>query len=169
MERRQRNLGIVWMNHYRIALALTLALVLLVVGLFLYLGGVARFPRSAVTLSSLTFVVLLGLWLQSYIFRYCGGVLFLVLGGLFIWQTYSELGQTSALQAYWFVLGALYLFDGVIVLFSKPFAVEFERLRTTQSKHKARLRKVFVIAVWVAILIALYNDVLYLVHLWIES
>jgi hypothetical protein len=169
MERRQRNLGIVWMNHYRIALALTLALVLLVVGLFLYLGGVTRFPRSAVTLSSLTFVVLLGLWLQSYIFRYCGGVLFLVLGGLFIWQTYSELGQTSALQAYWFILGALYLFDGVIVLFSKPFAVEFERLRTTQSKHKARLRKVFVIAVWVAILIALYNDVLYLVHLWIES
>jgi hypothetical protein len=157
------------MNHYRIALALTLALVLLVVGFFLYLGGFARLPSSAVTLSSLAVVVLLGLWLQSYIFRYCGGVLFLVLGGLFIWQTYSELGQTSALQAYWFILGALYLFDGVIVLFSKPFAVEFERLRTAQSKHKARLRKVFVIAVWVAILIALYNDVLYLVHLWIES
>src|SRR5438128_10629451 len=50
-----------------------------------------RFPRSAVTLSSLTFVVLLGLWLQSYIFRYCGGVLFLVLGDFFIWQTCSEL------------------------------------------------------------------------------
>jgi hypothetical protein len=49
------------MNHYRIALALTLALVVLVVGLFLYLGGVARFPRSALMLSSLTFVVLLGL------------------------------------------------------------------------------------------------------------
>jgi hypothetical protein len=109
------------------------------------------------------------LWLQSYIFRYCGGVLFLVLGALFIWQTYSEPGQTSALQAYWFILGALYLLDGVIVLFSKPFAVEFERLRTTQSKHKARLRKVFVIAVGVAILIALWNDVLYLVNLWNES
>jgi hypothetical protein len=169
MERRQRNLGIVWMNHYRIALALTLALVLLVVGLFLYLGGVARFPREAVTLPSLTFVVLLGLWLQSYFFRYCGGVLFLVLGGLFIWQAYSELGQTSALQAYWFILGALYLFDGAILLFSKPFAVEFERLRTAQSKHKARLRKVFVIAVGVAILFVLYNDVLHLVHLWAES
>jgi hypothetical protein len=156
------------MNHYRIALALTLALVLLVVGLFLYLGGVARFPREAVTLPSLTFVVLLGLWLQSYFFRYCGGVLFLVLGGLFIWQAYSELGQTSALQAYWFILGALYLFDGAILLFSKPFAVEFERLRTT-SKHKARLRKVFVIAVLVAILFALYNDVLHLIHLWVES
>jgi len=157
------------MNHYRIALALTLALVLLVVGFFLYLGGFAWFPRGAVTLSSLTFVVLLGLWLQSYVFRYCGGVLFLVLGSLFIWQTYSELGQTSALQAYWFILGALYLFDGVIVLFSKPFAVEFERLRTTQSKHKARLRKVFVIAVGVAILIALSQDVVYLVNLWNES
>jgi hypothetical protein len=43
------------------ALALTSALVLLVVGFFLYLGGFARFPRGAVTLSSLTFVVLLGL------------------------------------------------------------------------------------------------------------
>src|SRR5437016_2118951 len=105
------------MKHCRIALALTLALVLLVVGFFLYLGGVARFPRSAVTLSSLTFVVLLGLWLQSYIFRYCGGVLFLVLGGFFIWQTYSELGQTSALHdSYFFILGALYLFDGLIML-----------------------------------------------------
>src|SRR5262249_22333051 len=102
MKRRQRNLGIVWMNHYRIALALTSALVLVVVGLFLYLGGSARFARSAVTLSSLSFVVLLGLLLQSYFFRYCGGVLFLVLGSLFVWQTYSELGQTSALQAYFF-------------------------------------------------------------------
>src|SRR5262249_61279596 len=108
MERRQRNLGIVWMNHYRIALALTSALVLLVVGLFLYLGGFASFTRSAVKLSSLSFVVLLGLWLQSYIFRYCGGVLFMVLGGFFIWQTYSQLGQTSALlDSYWFILGAL--------------------------------------------------------------
>src|SRR6516164_8403300 len=79
------------MNHYRIALALTLALVLLVVGFFLYLGGIARFPSGAVTLSSLPFVVLLGLWLQSYFLRYCGGVLFLVLGGFFIWQTYSQL------------------------------------------------------------------------------
>jgi hypothetical protein len=85
------------MNHYRIALALTSALLLLVVGLFLYLGGSARFLSSALTLSSLTFVVLLGLWLQSYIFRYCGGVLFLVLGGLFIWQAYSVFGQRSAL------------------------------------------------------------------------
>src|SRR5215831_15331386 len=169
MERRQRNLGIVWMNHYRIALALTLALVLLVMGLFLYLGGVPRFPRSAVTLPSLTFVVLLGLWLQSYFFRYCGGVLFLVLGSLFIWQTYSELGQTSALHAYFFILGALYFFDGAILLFSKPFAVEFERLRTAQSKHKARLRTVFVIAVGVAILIALSQDVVHLINLWNES
>jgi hypothetical protein len=157
------------MNHYRIALALTLALVLLVVGFFLYLGGFAWFPRGAVTLSSLTFVVLLGLWLQSYVFRYCGGVLFLVLGSLFIWQTYSELGQTSALQAYFFILGALYFFDGAILLFSKPFAVEFERLRTAQSKHKARLRKVFVIAVGVAILIATSQDVVHLIKLWNES
>src|SRR6516165_4983601 len=121
MERRQRNLGIVWMNHYRIALALTLWLVLLVGGFFLHLVGLARFPRGAVTLSSLTLVVLLGLWLQSYIFRYCGGVLFLVLGSWFIWTTYSDLGQRSALlDSYFFILGALYLFDGVIVLFSKP-------------------------------------------------
>src|SRR5947209_13769861 len=105
------------MNHYRIALALTLALVLLVVGFFLYLGGFARFPGGAVWLSSLTFVVLLGLWLQSYIFRYCGGVLFLVLGALLIWQTYSVLGQRSALfDSYWLILGALYLFDGAILL-----------------------------------------------------
>jgi hypothetical protein len=157
------------MNHYRIALALTLALLVLVVGFFLYLRGFARFPRGAVTLSSLTFVVLLGLWLQSYIFRYCGGVLFLVFGSLYIWQTYSELGQTSALQAYFFILGALYFFDGAILLFSKPFAVEFERLRTAQSKHKARLRKVFVIAVGVAILIATSQDVVHLIKLWNES
>src|SRR5262245_51756039 len=91
------------MNHYRIALALTLALVLLVVGLFLYLGGVARFPRSAVTLPSLTFVVLLGLWLQSYFFRYCGGVLFLVLGGFYIWTTYSEPLPSALLNSYWFI------------------------------------------------------------------
>ena len=96
--------------------------------------------------------------------------MFLVLGGFFIWQTYSQLGQTSALlDSYWFILGALYLFDGAILLFSKPFAVEFQRLRTAQSKHKARLRKVFVIAVGVAILFVLYNDVLHLVHLWAES
>src|SRR5262245_12976545 len=158
------------MNHYRIGLALTSALVLLVMGFFLYLGGVARFPRGAVTLSSLPFLVLLGLWLQSYFVRYCGGVLFLVLGGWFIWTTYSDLGQRSALlDSYWFILGALYLFDGAILLFSKPFAVEFERLRTAQSKHKARLRTVFVIAVGVAILFVLYNDVLHLVHLWAES
>ena len=159
------------MNHYRIALALTLALVLLVVGFFLYLGGVARFPRGAVTLSSLTFVVLLGLWLQSYIFRYCGGVLFLVLGSWFVWSAYSALGQTSALlfDSYFFILGALYLCDGAILLFSKPFAVEFERLRTAQSKQKARLRKVFVIAVGVAIFIALWQDVVHLVNLWNES
>src|SRR5262249_34457770 len=102
-----------------------------------YLGGVARFPRGAVTLSSLTFVVLLGLWLQSYVLRYCGGVLFLALGSWFIWMTYSELGQRSALllDSYFFILGALYFFDGAILLFSKPFAVEFERLRTTQPKH----------------------------------
>ena len=171
MERRQRNLGIVWMNHYRIALVLTLWLVLLVGGFFLHLVGLARFPRGAVTLSSLTFVVLLGLWLQSYIFRYCGGVLFLVLGSWFIWTTYSELGQRSALllDSYFFILGTLYFFDGAILLFSKPFAVEFERLRTTQSKHKARLRKVFVIAVGVAILIATSQDVVHLINLWNES
>ena len=127
------------MSHYRIALALTLAIVLLVVGPFLYLGflylgGFARFSGSAVWLlakatgwaESLALAVLLGLWLQSYIFRYCGGVLFLVLGGFFIWQNYSQLGQTSALlDSYWFILGALYLFDGAILLFSRPFAVEF--------------------------------------------
>ena len=107
------------MNHYRIALALALALVLLSVGFFLYLGGFARFPRGAVTLSSLPFLLLLGLCLQSYIFRYCGGVLFLVLGGWFIWTTYSDLGQRSALlDSYWFILGALYLFDGALLLFS---------------------------------------------------
>jgi hypothetical protein len=157
------------MNHYRIALALTSALLLLVLGFFLYLGF-ARFLGGAVTLLSLTFVVLLGLWLRSYIFRYCGGVLFLVLGGSFIWQTYSVLGQRSTLlDSYWFILGALYLFDGAILLFSKPFAVEFERLRTAQSKHKARLRKVFVIAVGVAILIATARDVVYLINLWNES
>jgi hypothetical protein len=137
------------------------------VGFFLYLGGFARLPSGAVTLSSLTFVVLLGLWLQSYIFRYCGGVLFLVLGGSFIWQTYSELGVLFGF--YWFILGALYLFDGAILLFSKPFAVEFERLRTAQSKHKTRLRKAFVIAAGVAICIALYNDVVHLINLWNES
>jgi len=158
------------MNHYRIALALTLALVLLVVGFFLYLGGFARLPSSAVTLSSLAVVVLLGLWLQSYIFRYCGGVLFLVLGALFMWQTYSELGQKPVLfDFYWFILGALYLFDGAILLFSKPFAVEFERLRTAQSKHKTRLRNALVIAAGVAICIALYNDVVHLIRLWNES
>jgi len=161
----------VWMNHYRIALALTLALALLSVGFFLYLEGVASFPRVAVTLSSLTFVVLLGLWLQSYFLRYCGGVLFLVLGGVFIWTTYSEFaGSRSALlDSYFFTLGALYLFDGAILLFSKPFAVEFARLRTAQSKHKARLRKVLVIAVGVAILIALSRDVVHLVDLWHSS
>ena len=158
------------MNHYRIALALTLALALLSVGFFLYLEGVASFPRVAVTLSSLTFVVLLGLWLQSYFLRYCGGVFFLVLGGVFIWTTYSDLGQRSALlESYWFILGALYLFDGAILLFSKPFAVEFARLRTAQSQHKARLRKVLVIAVGVAILIALSRDVVHLVDLWHAS
>jgi hypothetical protein len=93
----------------------------------------------------------------------------LVLGSLFIWQTYSELGQTSALQAYFFILGALYFFDGAILLFFKLFAVEFERLRTAQSKHKARLRKVFVIAVGVAILIATSQDVVHLIKLWNES
>src|SRR6516164_11284151 len=159
------------MNHYRIALALASWLVLLVAGFFLHLIGLARFPKVAVELSSLTLVVLLGLWLQSYILRYCGGVLFLVSGSWFIWTTYSELGQRSALLVdfYFFILGALYFFDGAILLFSKPFAVEFERLRTAQSKHKARLRKVFVIAVGVAILFVLYNDVLHLVHLWAES
>jgi hypothetical protein len=154
------------MNHYRIALTLTLALVLFVVGFFLYFGDFA----FALTLSSLTFVVLLGLWLQSYIIRYCGGVLFLVLGGLFIWQTYSVFGPTSPLLgSYWFIWGALYLFDGAILLFSKPLAVEFERLRTAQSRHKARLRKVFVIAVGVAILIATARDVVHLINLWNES
>src|SRR5262249_29108850 len=157
MERRQRNLGIVWMNHYRIALALTLALVLLVVGFFLYLDGVARFPRGAVTLSSLTFVVLLGLWLQSYIFRYCGGVLFVVLESLFIWQTYSELGQTSALQAYWFILGALYLFDGVIVLFLNLLRLNLSAC-VPRSRSTRRVLRVFVIAVGVAILIATSQD-----------
>ena len=64
-------------------------------------------------------ILLLGLCLQSYIFRYCGGVLFLVLGGWFIWTTYSDLGQRSALlDSYWFILGALYLFDGALLLFS---------------------------------------------------
>jgi hypothetical protein len=160
------------MNHYRIALALTLALVLLPVGFFLYLGGIARFPGKAVTWASIIPVaVLLGLWLQSYIFRYCGGVSFLVLGSWFVWSAYSALGQTSALliDSYLFILGALYLSDGAILLFSKPFAVEFERLRTAQSKHKARLRKVFVIALGVTILIALYNDVVHLINLWNES
>ena len=97
--------------------------------------------------------------------------MFLVSGSWFIWTTYSELGQRSALllDSYFFILGALYFFDGAILLFSKPFAVEFERLRTTQSKHKARLRKVFVIAVGVAILIATSQDVAHLINLWNES
>jgi len=159
------------MNHYRIALVLTSALVLLVGGFFLHLVGLARFPKVAVELSSFTVVVLLGLWLQSYIFRYCGGVLFLVLGSWFIWTTYSELGQRSVLlvDSYFFILGTLYFFDGAILLFSKPLAVEFERLRTAQSKHKVRLRTVFVIAVGVAILIATAQDVVYLVDLWNRS
>jgi len=84
---------------------------------------------------------------------------------------YYALGQKSALliDSYFFILGALYLFDGAILLFSKPFAVEFARLRTAQSKHKARLRKVLVIAVGVAILIALSRDVVHLVDLWHSS
>jgi hypothetical protein len=63
-------------------------------------------------------------------------------------------------------LGTLYFFDGAILLFSKPFAVEFERLRTAQSKHKARLRKVFEIAAGAAIFIAVLQD---LARLWNES
>ena len=60
----------------------------------------------------------------------------MVLGGVFIWTTYSEFaGSRSALlDSYFFTLGALYLFDGAILLFSKPFAVEFARLRTAQSQ-----------------------------------
>jgi len=168
---RQKLAARITMNHYRIALALTSWLVLLVAGFFLYLVGLARFPKVAVELSSFTVVVLLGLWLQSYILRYCGGVLFLVLGSWFIWTTYSELGQRSALlvDSYFFILGALYFFDGAILLFSKPFAVKFERLRTAQLKHKARLRKIFVIAVGVAILIATSQDVVHLINLWNES
>ena len=54
-------------------------------------------------------------------------------------------------------------------LSNKPFAAEFERLRTTQSKHKALLRKVFVIAVGVAILIVTSQDVVHLIKLWNES
>jgi hypothetical protein len=41
------------MNHYRIALALTSALLLLPVGFFLYLGGFARFPTDVLILSPL--------------------------------------------------------------------------------------------------------------------
>jgi hypothetical protein len=135
--------------------------VLLEVGFFLYLGSFARFPKDVVVLSSLTFAMVLGLCLQSHIFRYCGGVLFLVWGGSFIWTTYSGLPRTPALNSvYFFILGALHLFVGGILLFSKSFKVEFERMRNAESSRRAYFRKIFVIVVGAAIVIGLSQDTL---------
>jgi hypothetical protein len=79
----------------------------------------------------------------------------LIWAASFVWTAYSGHPRASALTtAYAFISGGLYLFVGAILLLSKNFAVEFERLRNAGSARKAHFRKLFVIAVGAAVVIA---------------
>jgi hypothetical protein len=111
----------------------------------------------------LTTAVLIGLWLQSHAARYFGAIWLLVSVGVLIWMLFAAHKVAFNFAAVLvFLSGALSLIASYILLFSRKFRSEFERLEKMQPDYKRVLRRALIALVISVFVITILNDIQHL-------
>jgi hypothetical protein len=155
-------------NHYRTALYLCAAIGVTEAIWFLVfiIPRTPQHTRVIVITLATTFIIGLGLLVQSNLIRYVGAVLMAAWGGGLLWgvsRGIAPLSQPTPIYLlvffYYLLLGALHLLTAAILIFSKQFANEFAKRRDSQPKYVRNLRRLLVGAIVGAVLIATFNDI----------
>ena len=123
--------------------------------------------RVVVITLAATFIIGLGLLVQSNLIRYVGAVLMAAWGAGLLWGV--SRGIAPLLRPtptyllvffYYLLLGVLHLLTAAILLFSKQFASEFAERRASQPEYVRNLRRLLIGSIIVgAVLFATFNDI----------
>ena len=148
-------------NHYKAALYLCAATVLTeAVWILLFINP--RTPqdtRLTVIILVATFVILLGLLVQSNLIRYVGAVLMAAWGGGLLWGVLRGIAPLFRstptyilvflllVLFYYLISSALNLLTAAVLLFSKQFAYEFAERRNSAPRYIAHLRLLLIGAI----------------------
>ena len=156
-------------NHYRAALYLCAAIAV-AEAIWLLSFTIPLTPQQTrvivIALTS-TFIIGLGLLVQSNLIRYVGAVLMAAWGGGLLWGVSRGIMPLSRLAPafllvlfYYFLSGALHLLTAAILLFSKQFANEFAKRRASQPTYVKNLRRLLIGSIIVgATLFVTFNDI----------
>jgi hypothetical protein len=150
------------LNHYKAALYLCAAIVAIqAIWTLFVMFTRPQIVGGAFFFLALSFVILLGLLLQSNFIRYIGALYMIVFAVITYWLLFSEGNPPYAPVFLYFTLsGALNLLAAAILLFSKQFTKEFDERQNSQSKYKANLGWALNGAVIAAMIVASLLDFL---------
>lgn len=152
-------------RHYRLALYLSASITVAELLLFFYVftfGGYEAASRAVVRVA-VPLVILFGLWVTSGAARYIGAVWFLIVAASTIWPLF--MGGPIVLWypvAWGVIVGALSLVAVWLLALSKQFSTEFARQREVEPAYKKTLRRLAIVAIVLAALIATANDIYHL-------
>lgn len=152
---------------YRSALFLACALACTHIAFLLYASylGWSRFNAIAIYASAAA-VIVVGLWVQSRIARYAGGIFCLISAAAAAWPAVSDGKPVLSLGLLWVIsMGVISLVLGYLLLFSRTFASEFEHQRAIQPAYKGHLRTGVLLILGIAAAIATLIDILRLASL----
>ncbi|WP_407181075.1 hypothetical protein [Bradyrhizobium sp. STM 3562] len=151
-------------KYYGPTLLLVLAICLMDLSLSLYVTTVQ--PGNAggsIERIGIGIAVLFGIWVQSTLARYIGGVWFLALGAALGWPVLINFGKGSLLGTGFVILACLLcLTCSWILLLSKGFAKEFGYLRGMQPAYKKILRQLATAGLTIAAAIGVAVDIYHL-------
>ena len=149
-------------STYKFALYLVAGLALSEVFLGWYLVS-QDYGRVSYIRILLTTAVLIGLWLQSHAARYLGAMWLLVSVGVLIWMLFAAHKVAFNFAAVLvFLSNVLSLIAAYILLFSKKFKSEFERLEKMQPYYKQGLSRALIALVISVFVVAIINDIYHL-------
>ena len=156
-------------NHYRAALYLCAAIAVTeaIWTLVFIIPRTPKDTRVIVIALAATFIIGLGLLVQSNLIRYVGAVLMAAWGGGLLWGVSRGIAPllrptpTYLLVFFYYLhLGVLHLLTAAILLFSKQFASEFAKRRASQPRYVRNLRRLLIGSIIVgAVLFATFNDI----------
>jgi hypothetical protein len=147
-------------RYFYVAMCLAAIVVLLEITLFFY-----NRSNNFAAQSELLFRVVgalclvLGLWLQSSVARFCGGAFLAMTFVGAAWAVFTANGIAWALILFWLFYALVGLLGAYILLMSNEFAAEFRYLRETRPRHKVILARIFLAAVILLAAVATIVDV----------
>jgi hypothetical protein len=147
------------LSHYNVVFALASAYALIELAL-LFQGDYFGIERGSLFRSIVAICIPFGLWLQSKTARYLGAAWFALAACMVAWTFIANQKIVwSAPVIFVALFGVLSLLECVLLLFSREFADEFEKRRIHGPNFKQVLRRVFMLAVVAAAIIASLVDV----------